>query len=210
MIGLDIRIPEDQKREMIRALERAGKSANKAMALAVNRAADSGQAELVRQVSQRYQISPSKIRPELRVKKASAENLEAKITSFGQGLPLYDFKITPKGMPKRKPKILQVGILKGETKDYLGGFVTQMKSGHIGVFGRELGKVSNKSKATNKNGIARKVKPMILNRKIKEQFSLSVPQMAGHDEVMDKVSARVSEVLESRMVYEMERALGGK
>ncbi len=102
----------------------------------------------------------------------------------GRPVPLIRYKVTP-AVPK-KEKTVAAAVMKTNSPIPFNRkndvHVLQMKSGHIGIFKGEGGK-------------------------LKELYGPSPPRMVGNEEVMDKIAERVNEVLNDRIEHEIERLL---
>lgn len=99
----------------------------------------------------------------------------------GSPIRLFKFKVTPT-TPKRQ---LVTASVKRARKSLPHAFVAQMKNGHIGVFER-----AKKSRYP-----------------IKQLYSVSAPQMAGNEEVLESAMERASIVFDERLDHEIGRLL---
>lgn len=99
----------------------------------------------------------------------------------GSPIRLFKFKVTPTS-PKRQ---LVTASVKRARKSLPHAFVAQMKNGHIGIFER-----TKKSRYP-----------------IKQLYSVSAPQMAGNEEVLESAMERASIVFDERLDHEIGRLL---
>lgn len=129
----------------------------------------------------------------------SGDGIIGSLQYSGSAIPLIKFKVSPKTPIKKKTP--SAAVLKANSLVTFGNrkdvFVTQMKSGHIGIFGRQEGKYSS-SRGNGKNKHT---------ETLKELLSPAVPQMVGNEEVTQTVEDRVNEVINQRIDHEVERLL---
>ncbi len=192
------------------ALEKINpKTVRNATIRALDRAAASGKTEASKQIRQEYEIKKVDLDKHLKVERVyrntSAAWLFASISAvssfFKSRIPLIQFKVKQSGTKIVRTKghstsltkgtrsriaPVQVQIRKGVGwKIIKGAFVTQMKSGHIGVFQRKGGK----------------------RLPIKELTSIGVPLMFGNKRVLDKTKNRVIEQFDKNFTHELDREM---
>lgn len=161
---------------------------SRAIVPALNRAAEGARADAVKKVRERYYIKASDVRAAIKITKATYESQAAIVHASGQPIPLSKFRITPAKPPaKRRKSPIIVRVVRGEGGPVKGAFVARMRSGYIGIFHRA--------------GRARL--PIV------QRFGPSVPQMLGHESVVNYIEQRAQELLESRLEHEIERLLRG-
>jgi len=107
--------------------------------------------------------------------KKSEGELEVK----GSPIRLFKFKVTPTS-PRQQ---IVVASVKRANKTLPRAFVQQMPNGTIGVFQR----------------VGKKRYP------IEQLYSVSAPQMAGEDSIIEKAVERASIVFDDRLEHEIER-----
>lgn len=162
--------------------------APKAIANALNRAAEGARTEAVRKVRERYLIRAKDVNETIRVRKASADDHRVIIRSTGTSMALSKFRITPSAPPsKQRKNPIVVRVIKGGGGPVKGAFVARMASSHIGVFHRA--------------GRARL--PLV------ERYGPSVPQMLGHESVTQYIKEQAADRVEKRLDHEIERMLRG-
>jgi len=184
---IEIRFNREQLDRIDRLIERAPRQMPKVMARAINRAIETTRTEASRKIRETYYIKAKDIKASLTLKKASAGDLTARITSRGSTIPLTKFKVKPqKPQPKRR-LVVVARVKKGAGGPISGAFVAQMRSGHIGVFNRVAG-------------------PRL---PITQRFGPAVPQMLGGREVITHVQEKTTERLMGRLEHEVGRVLGG-
>ena len=188
----------------------------KALRSALSRTASHARTRISRRVRERYAISAGNLRTEQNVTlryKAVSGGAEAVMHVVGTKLPLYRFEgATPKmrtdqakwvpvliGDQRQRnwrmvhPSITAKGrILKGSgPKPLTDSFVATFRSGHTGIFERTGGMTSG------------------FKDEIVEKMGLSIPQMVGNQEVIDKISHDASEKFNERIEHEVEAILNG-
>jgi len=169
-------------------LSRIPKGIEKAMASAINRAAQSGRTAAVKKVRERYYIKASTIREPLKIERASPSSPMAILRAAGRVISLSKFKIRPTAPTPGKPKTVVATVVKGQGGAIQRAFVARMPAGHIGVYRRKGG-------------------PRL---PIIELYGPSVPQMVGNEEVIRTLEEKAQQTLDERMEHEITRLLEGK
>lgn len=171
-----------------RGLDRLGKRGNVAVARALNRTSTSERTALARALSKDMGINVGKARDAMKVEKASAANLVARVIARGKPLPLIDFKARGP-YPSRGPGRGVSYISKGQRKTIPNAFIAVMRragqddgehEGHRGVFVR----------------LGRKRLP------IKQRYGASIAHAFGN--LVPVGEARRNEVLLKNVQHEME------
>lgn len=164
------------------------KGVEKAVAAALNRAAEGARTIAIKKVRERYYIQAKDVRETIEIKKAMINEPVAIIKASGSPLALSKFRITPSNPPaKRRKKPIIARVVRGEGGPIRSAFVAKMQSGHIGVF-RRVGKE---------------------RLPITELYGPSVPQMLGHESVTEYIEEKARERLENRLEHEINRLLRG-
>lgn len=153
-----------------------------ALMRAVNRAAQSGKAQTVREVRARYTVKAGDIRKTLTTTKATRTNLEAEIVSRGSPLGLAYFKHTPRtdttGAARKR---VRVAVKKeGGLKPLGQAFVWQ------GKIMQRIGKT--------RPPIEKKIGP-------------AVPSMIGNPDVVEAIEEKTQEAVVKRLDHEVNRIL---
>lgn len=156
-------------------------------ARAINRSAEAAKTQASRSVRETYTIKNKDISSTIKIKKASAADLNADIRSEGPVEALTKFKVNHSRPQTKRKRPVTVSVKKGSNKQIKGSFVAGMNNGHTNVFTR----------------VSKKRFP------IRGHYGPSVPQMIGNDAVIESVENRTSEVLENRLVHEFGRITGG-
>lgn len=179
------------KLDQIKVIEQVLKNTPKQVPLvvsrAINRAAYSGRTQAGKSVRKEYEVKHRTVISTIKVKKASPNDLQADFRSKGETLKLMDFKVRPGQPDPNRKNPINVTVRKNASKIFLGGFVAQMKSGHMNVFSRQSEK----------------------RFPIKGHYGPSVPQMIGNEDVIEEVETQASNTLESRLIHEINRLVGG-
>ncbi|GAV24804.1 hypothetical protein ciss_07370 [Carboxydothermus islandicus] len=183
-----ITVSAEQMKRAELLLKGIPKGVEKAVAAALNRAAEGARTVAIKKVRERYYIKAKDVRDTIEIKKATISNPVALIRASGSPIALSKFRITPSAPPaKRRKKPIIARVVRGEGGPIKGAFVARMQSGHIGVF-RRIGKE---------------------RLPITELYGPSVPQMLGHETVTEYVEQIARERLESRLEHEINRILRG-
>lgn len=163
------------------------KKAPQLLARVLNRTITNVKKNLTDSVRKNYLVKASDINKTLTIKKASAGNPHAQIKSIGQRILLYKFRVTPKvPKPQNPPKSYKAKVLKQSSlKSVKGGFVAQMKSGHLGIFKR----------------LGSKKLP------VKELVGPSVPQMISNKNVIKKIESEAQKTIKKRLKHEIKRII---
>lgn len=188
----------------------------KALRSAISRTASHTRTQISRRVRERYAISAGNLRTEqnvtLRTRTVSG-GAEAVMRVVGTKLPLYRFEgASPKSRTDQAklvpvligdqrlrnwrmvhPSITAKGrVLKGSgPKTLTDSFTATFRSGHTGIFERTGGMTAG------------------YKDEIKEKMGLSIPQMVGNQEVLDKLGQDASETFDKRIDHEIEAILNG-
>ena len=177
------------------AIERVGtlladvpKGAERVFASAMNRGISRVKTQAIKQVKTVYAVNGAALTKATRINitKASTGNLAGFVSFSGVKIPLYKFKVTP-----TKPgtgKQVRAAVKKGGSgTPFEDAFVAEMKSnGHTGVFERT----------------GRKRFP------IEEKMGLSA-QMVGNEDIIDGLEKEAQELVNERIIHEMNRILNG-
>jgi hypothetical protein len=154
---------------------------------AINRAATTARTEAARKVRQEYVVKHGDVIKTIKIKKASAGELFAEVTSKGPLLPLIRFKVNPRKPSPRRKAPLRASVKRGGGGPIKRAFTAQMASGHTGVYQR----------------VGDKRFP------IRQLHGPAVPQMIDNKEVGEWVEEKASERLEERLDHEINRVLEG-
>lgn len=146
----------------------ADKLVNQATVRALNSTATTVRAEAARKVGKSYNIRIGAAKSQMLIRRATRGNVKAVITVSGRPIPLVEFdaRQTRRGVSVK---------VKGSRKVIGPAFIATMKTGHRGVFIRELvgGKRAGRTP-------------------IKQLFALSLPVAFSQDQIMDALLASAS------------------
>ncbi|GMQ60329.1 hypothetical protein AN1V17_47290 [Vallitalea sediminicola] len=140
-------------------------------------------------IKDNYEIKASKpITKTMLTRKSTVHTLTARLDSKGSPLPLIKFSVSPKKVPKRKPKILKAAVLKGGAKKGIPNtFTAKMANGHIGVFER-----------TSDGRLP-----------IQEKYGPSVPSMMKSDDVKENIEVVANKVLKKNLKLQIKKLTKG-
>jgi hypothetical protein len=214
MISLDISLSEEQLRNVKESLLHIPKAANKAIARAINRAVEGARTDAIKAICSEYAIKPTDVRKKIHIVRAKPDNLKAEVIFSGGPSPLMNFYVRPKvppsqlGIKVRDRERIEVAIKTGAPKLWSHAFVARMHNissstddRYVGVFYR-TGRIFSKAKAL-RQGSSR--------TEIKAVYSLSVPEMAGKEEVLDFIEKRAHERLDKELKHQINYLFrGGK
>lgn len=178
------------------AIERANtllagipKGAEKVFSLSLNRGLTRVKTQALEQIKAVYTVNSTALNAATRinVNKASTGNLAGYVSFSGVKIPLYKFKVTP-----TKPatgKQVRAAVKKGGSgTPFEDAFIAEMNSnGHTGVFER----------------VGRSRFPT------EEKMGLSAAQMVGNEEIIDSLEEEAQELVNERIIHEMNRILNG-
>lgn len=184
---LEIILKAPKLEEIKKELGALEKKAPKILARVLNRTLTNVQKNVVKSVRDKYIIKASDIKQTLKTTKASTSKLNAQVKSEGMRVLLYKFRVSPKNpRPSKAPRTYKARVLKKSAlKPVRGGFVAQMKSGHLGIFER--------------TGTKR--------TPIKELVGPSIPQMVGNKEIIQKIESEAQKTIQNRLKHEITRTI---
>ena len=158
----------------------------KANSMAINTAIRKGRTTVGREIRDKYVIKQGRIYEELSQKFANPGNLYGNLVAKGPGIPVRDFKVTPKGPQPRKKPVLVVEIIKGQAKSFGGAFV-------VGAFGSHVFTRKGRTRFP-----------------IKKRRSVSVPQMMLGERAGEPIKQQISDTYDKEFARQMARVMGGK
>ncbi len=182
---MTIELTIDQMEKAEEMLQHLPGEAPKAMASALNRAAQSARTEASRKVREKYYVKHKDVTSTIKIYRANPSDLSAVVTSRGNLMTLSKFRVTPKRPQPRRKAPIKVRVQRGEGGPIKGAFVARMKSGHVGVFKR-VGKA---------------------RLPIEQLYGPSIPQMLDSKTVREWVEQKAAEVLDQRLEHEIMRRL---
>lgn len=196
-MSIQIRIDDAELQRVQQRLGELQHKAPNAIASALNRSISNIKANVPKEVRKNYHVKTADIKETLKIFKASASKLQAKVTSSGRTLGLNKFKVSPMTVnPKRKSQ-LKIAVEKTGIKQILGAFILNLNGAK--VFTR-----SGEKHSPTKGSYAGKG---VLREKINRKFGPSVPQMIGNETTVNKINQDAYTTYETRINHEMNRLL---
>lgn len=172
--------------EILKKLSKLPDQGRKALSMSINTAIRKGRTVASREIRAKYVIKQGKIYEAMRQQFSSPGTLYGAIEAQGPGIPIRDFKVSPKGpQPRRKP-VITVEIVRGAAKPYPGGFV-------VGAFGMHVFSRKGRSRFP-----------------IEKQISTSVPQMLLGERAGPAITEEINATYQKEAGRQLARALGGK
>lgn len=160
---------------------------NIAAVRALNKTATTVRAEAARRIRSEYSIKTSAAKDQMAIRRATARDVRSAIVVSGRPIPLIEFSAnqTKRGVSVK---------IKGARKVITHAFIARMRSGHRGVFIREI--------INGKRGA---------RLPIRELFSLSLPTAFSQKQIIAALeqvaAARYTETLAQEVRYlELKRA----
>lgn len=136
MAGVDVSADAAAFRASVSATKSRGMP--RAIAIALNRAADRVQAGAIRLIRGSYRIQARELRRGFTIRRAHAGNLEAVVRASGRPLNVIAFGARPSAPGGRLPKVGVSVNIKGTRKRISGAFVARISNnGYVGVFQRK-------------------------------------------------------------------------
>lgn len=165
-----------------------------ALMRALNRAAQSGKAQAVREVRARYTARAGDIRKTLKTRKATRTHLDAEIVSRGSPLNLAAFKHTPRtdttGAARKRVRV---------AVERRGGL---NPLGNSFVFNGQIFSRNGKFiKAKRGHHKGKRVE------QIEKEVGLSAPEMIGNPDVVEAIEEKTQEAVVKRLDHEVNRIL---
>ncbi|MCP4021574.1 MAG: hypothetical protein GY729_07015 [Desulfobacteraceae bacterium] len=162
-----------------------GKTAERGIKRAIDRAVKGVRTDAVKAVKKEYNVKPSLIRKSFRIDK-SGGILEATAIASGSKIPLIDFGARPKKPEGRKPKAGVSVKVKNTRKILKHSFIARMKkSGHVGLFQRR-----------GKDRLP-----------IDEKFSYAIAQMLDKPEIAKEIELNAQQRFSRSLNHEINYAL---
>lgn len=201
---VEVKPKDDAIKEAERLLEGVPKGIEKAAMWSINDALAAGKTAVSVGIRKKYTVSASQIKETITVQKASQTRLEGAIESKGAPLSTRHFRHSPSGenTTGANRKAIRVTVKKGASSKYKTGFIWDggyKDTGKYPIFIR----TGEKRTATKGYHKGKKYKV----EGLKKSTSPSVPQMAGNEDVSERVQTRVESVLDSRMKHHTMRLL---
>jgi hypothetical protein len=192
MIEVDVR--HDLRQVAARFSGQVRAQMRPAIARALNRTATSVRAGTGREIRKVYNIKQGSVRAQIKITRATRNELEARVTASGRPIPLIEF-----GARQTKRGVTVKVKRRGGRKLIPGAFVATVGAGHRGVFIRaQSGTRTKRDQAERK-----RVAPKYSDLPIAELLTLSIPKAFTNREVL----AALERVARVRFPVEFEREL---
>ncbi|SDP69696.1 phage tail protein [Desulforhopalus singaporensis] len=189
----------DELRRLTKGIAAAEPALEKATVSALNKSIVSTRAYGVKLVARDYAVTQKAVRKELKIYRANLHRKQASIVGSGSpGIPLYQFRPTPRRVPSTKrlksggysPKEgIKVMIRRGSRKVVKGAFIAETESGHIGVFKRRERGLGNWWNAFRKN-------------RIEKMFGPSPLRILDSEHYYEKLDNYTEEIMDKNMAHE--------
>lgn len=162
------------------------KLAKRVMSRAINRGLTAGRVQAAREVVKDYNVRQRQVNEKARIRKTSANRLEASLSFSGPALNIADFKVSPPRPQPAKRPVLRVSTSKQRgPKPYKGAFLIPVRAGKYRAF-RRKGKE---------------------RLPIQNVWGPSIPSLVGAERVRNAVQDRIQEVIITRLDHEVNREL---
>lgn len=154
MAGFTVQLDQAKLQEITELLAYIGENSNKALCRAINKSLAGAKTDSAKEIYQVLNLTQKRIKENMQVKRATYSNLNAKLWSTGESIPLIDY-----GATGVKSGGITVKIKKNQGKKAIrGAFVARMPlsvkggkiksdKGHLGVFWRTEGPGSHRPSA---------------------------------------------------------------
>jgi hypothetical protein len=187
---ITVKLDKSEQKKLEKKLRNLAHKTPNVLARAINRVVSNVGKNIKKNVRENYEISSRDVGETLDLEKANKNRLVGRVVSTGNLIPIYNFKMTP-NIPWQQmsatPLEYRVKIKKKEGYKKITGMFVQIlkKTGKISTFER-----------VDKN-----------HYPLRDVYSLSVPQMIGNKEVLDKIEKEANETLRKRVNHEVERMI---
>lgn len=184
-------------REALKFVSTFAAKGEKAASSALNRVGAGVATELNRKTRETYTAKAGDIKNTIRVRNSGSN--EVNVSSKGPNLSLPKFKISPKArVPGKKSKPVKVAVKKSGGKKLKGGFVSNLSSGHTGVFSRTPGTTAKRKK---------NAKGDYPGLPIEEAFGPAAPIMMNNTQIVKHIEEEAERRMITRLDHEVGRIL---
>jgi len=179
-----VHIDEKRMRDIQKSLLNIPQKSPNAISNALNRSNTNVASNLKKEVPKKYHIKAGIVGTAIKKNPASPATLKATVTASGGPIGLDKFKVSPKTINPRRKSQLKISVRKDRPIGNVNGAFNAMING-LKVMKR----------------IGKKRLP------IDRLFGPSIPQMAGNEEIANKVRNEGGRVFERRLAHEINRLL---
>lgn len=192
---IEIQYDRNMLARIERKLGQMRSEAPKVLKDAINQTAKQARKDLATEAQKTYVVKSGRFNRAMKIKNATAGNLEATIKATGKVMGLKDFKVSPATMRTGanrpeilKAKVLKAGSMKSLEMGKLKAFITKFSSGHLAVAQRR-GTKRLPIKTLSSNSI-----PTMLGNE-KRVYGIVEPNIKKN--LKDNVQKQVRKVLEA-------------
>jgi hypothetical protein len=166
-------------------------AAERAMARALNRAAEVGRERAIAEIVGRYAVQPSDVREKITLQPATPSNLQIGVVARSGSLALGYFPHAPTeaGTGGRGRPVLRAEVVRGQEREVGGAFVARING---------KARIMIRTGGTSKSG----------RTQIRSVYTVPIANMLGVRSVREAVEARAFEVLDEQLDKEIDRELG--
>ena len=175
------------KRVAIELADVSKKDVPKAIVSALNRTIQTVGTDMKREAVARYEIKSGDVQKTLKLKRASASQMQAAAQSTGKPLGLFHFKVKPRKRPTKRIKAVKVKIKKSD--------------GYKEIKTNPKAFIANKNALNVFKRVGEKRLPIV------RLTTLSIPQMISNPEALANIQKHAEETLEKRTAHEIEYRL---
>lgn len=185
---IDIRTEFRGARDALRRIGRLDDDVRKSFYSALNRTSQRLKTESGRKARETYIVKSKAVTDQVVLRRGSMSSMSSELRWKGGNIPLMKFRTNPKSANGKRPRVLRAAVKRaGGNKPIKGAFVSQMGSGHEGVFRR-----------TTKKRLP-----------VEELYGPAVPVMLNNPEVVNHLERVAQEEMDKRLEHELNRRLGG-
>lgn len=172
--------------EVAKQLSKLPDQGRKAMSLAINAGIRKGRTIAGREIRAKYVIAQGRIYSEMRQQFSSPGTLYGALEAQGPGIPIKDFKVSPKGPQPRRRPVITVEIVRGAARPFPGAFV-------VGAFGMHVFTRKGRSRFP-----------------IEKKISTSVPQMMLGERSGPIITQQINDTYKKEAARQLARMMGTK
>lgn len=182
---IDIAINKNDIANARQFLKGFGKTAERAVSRALNRAVAGVKTDAAKASRKAYNVKATRVKKGFKIKKAGNTVLEAVAVSSGPRIPLINFGARPSKPGVRKPLAGASVQVKQGRKNVRHSFAAKMRTGHTGLFRRK-----------DKERLP-----------IQELYGPAVPQMIGNEKIQAEIKENAVIRFNKNLNHEVDYAL---
>jgi hypothetical protein len=187
--------------------------APKAFSSIIGRGLQTTRTVALKEITKVYTISKEDVRAESNIKihtpRKDNGGVIGEITYAGATIPLVRFDITPETptVGKRSTGVYARQMKNSGKELFKHAFISEMRSGHIGMFERVKGEYMNSRKGENEH--SQKIGYNGTKKSYDQFYGSSVSQMIENIRVRLPIEKKVQETIDKRVEHEITRILNG-